>query len=339
MATCWKHLQQQPDINLTVIAFQACTNTAFANDLMDGITHRLLSPEDRHSFPLIKQAILDAKPHIVVLCGWLHPPYRQLTTDPDFAQVKFVMGMDTPWQGTLKQHLAPLVLRRYLSQLDQVVVTGERSWQYACRLGIAPDRIQPGLYGIDYETWQPLLAQRLTEPWPKSFLFIGRYVAVKGIDLLVTAYQQYRTQVHDPWDLVCCGQGQLAPLLQNQIGILNQGFVQPTKLSSIWRHAGALILPSRFDPWPLVLLEAAAAGLPVICTQACGSAVEVIRHDYNGLNVPPEQPDALTRAMVTLHHRYSDLPTWGQRSQTLAKPYAASLWAQRWTRQLTAMVV
>lgn len=334
MSACWRSLQQQPDIHLKVIAFQALTETAFTDDLMQGIPCHLLDLTERHNATLIKQLVVAEQPDVIVLCGWLHPPYRQLAFDPELRHVKFVMGMDTPWLGTWKQRLAPWFLHSYLRRMDRVVVTGERSWHYARHLGVDPQSIKRGLYGIDYSTWAGLYSDRPQQPWPRSFLFVGRYASSKAIDVLVAAYAQYRAQMSDPWQLVCCGKGELAPLLEAQPGIDNRGFLQPHEMQGIWRNTGAFLLPSRFDPWPLALIEAAAAGLPILCTNACGSAVEVVRPWYNGLVIAEDNIPALTDALVTLHNHHADLPQWGARSQQLASPYSAEIWTTRWAALL-----
>jgi glycosyltransferase involved in cell wall biosynthesis len=330
MAACWRKLHQQPNINLTVIAFQAHTAIAFNDEIMHGIPSRLLDFDERYNYQLIKQLVLATNPDIIVLCGWLHHPYRCLASDSDLSHVKFVMAMDTPWQGTFKQYLAPFALRSYLSRINRVVVSGERSWHYARHLGIPPNRIQKGLYGIDFSTWAILYTARTQNLWPRRFLFVGRYVFDKAIDVLVDAYQQYRTQVSNPWTLLCCGKGEMESLLESQPGIENQGFVQPSDMPEIWTSAGAFVLPSRFDPWPLALVEAAAAGLPVVCTDACGSAVEVVRSGYNGQVVPPDDANSLAKALLAIDRAYAHLPSWGIRSQQLAAPYAAENWAERW---------
>jgi glycosyltransferase involved in cell wall biosynthesis len=54
-------------------------------------------------------------------------------------------------------------------------------------------------------------------------------------------------------------------------------------MQKIWQAAGAFLCQADLILGPLALVEAAAAGLPIICTDACGSAVEVIRPGYNGL--------------------------------------------------------
>jgi glycosyltransferase involved in cell wall biosynthesis len=331
MAACWRALAAIPEIELFVIAFQAQTQTVFSDDLMKGIPCRLLNLEERDKPALIEQLVLKQHPDVVVLCGWFHKPYRQLAFSPRLQDPKLIMCMDTPWWGNWKQYLTPWIFRSYLQRMAHFVVNGERSWQYARRLGVPIQNISSlGMCGVDYQTLSPLLSERSRSSWPRSFLFVGRYSQEKAIDILVAAYQEYRLQIPDPWNLVCCGKGELEFQLQAQPGIENRGFVQPSEMQDIWLKAGAFLLPSRFDPWPLALVEAAAAGLPVVCTQVCGSSVEVIRSEYNGIVIPVDDSHALAQALVKIHHNYEDLPIWGQRVQHFAEPYGAEPWAKRW---------
>ncbi len=330
MAACWKTLHDLPDIDVFVIAFKNSTETEFPDQLMQGIPCQLLNLQEKQDANLIKNLVLKERPDVMVFCGWLHKPYSKLAFSSELRETAKVMGMDTPWWGTPKQHLAPFALCSYLQQMNRVVVTGERSWQYARHLGVEPANIIRGLYGIDFNTWSPLYEKRLQNSWPRSFLFVGRYAEAKAPDVLAQAYQLYREQVSEPWNLICCGKGPLVSQLEGHPGIDNRGFVQPSQMQDIWHSAGAFILPSRFDPWPLALVEAAAAGLPVICTDVCGSAVEVIRPYYNGLMIPPENPQALAKALLTIHERYDELSVWGKRSQELAAAYGADIWARRW---------
>ena len=338
MAACWKALHDSAEIDIFVIAFQALTETAFGDRLMQDIPCQLLDLQARQDSKTIEQLVCAQQPDVVVVCGWLHQPYSKLVSAPGLQGTAFVMGMDTPWKDNLRQRLAPLVLRSFLQKMDRVVVTGERSWQYAKHLGIAADRIDRGLYGIDYSSWVPLWEKRSQADWPRSFLFIGRYIPVKAIDVLLEAYQDYRDRVTDPWELVCCGQGELKAQLAGKPGIIDRGFLQPTEMDSVWQSAGVFILPSRFDPWPLAIVEAAAAGLPIICTDVCGSGVEVVRSWYNGLTIPENNVAKLTEALVTFHQLERELPLWGQRSQQLAAPYATDVWVSRWTALLQTAV-
>ncbi len=338
MAACWRALHQAEGVEVYVVAFKALTETAFGDRLMQDIPCQLLDLQHRQDAAAIEQLVLSQQPDVVVVCGWLHQPYCKLVTAQRLGKAAFVMGMDTPWQDNWRQRLAPLVLRSYLQRIDRVVVTGERSWQYARHLGIPTERIERGLYGIDYQSWSPLWAHRAQTVWPRSFLFIGRYISVKAIDILVTAYREYRALVSEPWELVCCGQGELKSQLADQPGITDRGFMQPTEMLSVWQAAGAFILPSRYDPWPLAIVEAAAAGLPIICTDVCGSAVEVVRSWYNGLVIPADNVAALTQALLEIDRQHSELPEWGKRSQQLAAPYATAIWVSRWQNLLRSVL-
>jgi glycosyltransferase involved in cell wall biosynthesis len=347
MAACWRALNDSAEVDVFVLAFKGSKETAFNEErLMQGIPCQLLDYEARQDSIAIEQIVLAQQPDVVYICGWLHQPYCKLVSAAKLQQVAFIMGMDTPWKDNFRQRIGPILLRSYLQRMQRIVVIGERSWQCASRFGIPPERIERSYCGVDYDRWSPLWAQRtqqsapISSPvnWPKSFLFIGRYIPIKAIDVLVQAYLEYRELVEEPWDLVCCGQGELKHQLTGQPGIIDRGFIQPGDMEDVWRSAGAFIMPSRFDPWPVAIVEAAAAGLPIICTDACGSAVELVRSWYNGLVVPEDNVAELTRTLVIFHDRHAELATWGKRSQELAAPYATRFWVDRWKALLADAV-
>ena len=117
---------------------------------------------------------------------------------------------------------------------------------------------------------------------PHSFLFVGRFVPEKCIDTLANAYQLYREGNPEPWPLVCCGTGPLRSSLEDKIGIRVEGFVQPDRLPEILASAGCLILPSLFEPWALVVHEAASAGLVILASEEVGAVPHLVQPGYNG---------------------------------------------------------
>ncbi len=342
MGACWRALAKGPGVDLQVLAFGPGdrTTSAFTESLVADIPCRLLDARERQDEDIVARLAVGFRPDVLVLCGWFHRPYTRLLSRPEFRDVPCVMGMDTPWQGRARQHLARLWLRRLVGRMALVVVSGERSWQYARRLGAPEARIRRGLYGIDAESLFPCHARRLAgdQGWPRRFLYVGRLEPVKGIDVLAQAYTLYRQKAARPWPLSVCGIGPQADLLQRLEGVEYHGFVQPFDLPDIWTRAGAFVLASRFDPWPLVLVEASASGLPVLCTEACGSAVEVVRPFYNGLTVASEDPPALARAMHWIDEHHSELGVFGERSQALAAAYAVEHWARRWHHWLAQVL-
>jgi glycosyltransferase involved in cell wall biosynthesis len=74
----------------------------------------------------------------------------------------------------------------------------------------------------------------------------------------------------------------------------------PAPAETVLAGSDVLVSPSRSEGFPLVTLEAMAAGLPVVAT-AVGGVPEQIVHLENGILVPPEDPDAIAAWLVRLH--------------------------------------
>ena len=165
--------------------------------------------------------------------------------------------------------------------------------------------------------------------YPRRFLFVGRYAREKRLDLLVAAYVRYRRQVSDPWELTCHGIGPEARLLAGVEGITDRGFVQPREMPAILAGHGAFVLASDYDPWPFVIAEAVAAGLPVVCTSACGNSVELVRSYFNGRICGPGDLAGLADGLKWMHDHEADLAWIGERGMPLAAPYAKEVWAER----------
>jgi glycosyltransferase involved in cell wall biosynthesis len=331
MAACWRELAKKHEVDLHVIAWQAGGSAKFQDNIMTDVPTTLLAEKDQNNSAHILQIVLGVRPDVIVLSGWISRAYRELAKFKELKGKKFVMTMDNPWLQNPRQFLAKFALGSFLKRMSCVVVPGERSWQYARRLGMEACKIRRGVYGVDVTALKIIGAERERKAWPKSFFFAGRYVQTKAVDVLARAYRFYRQAAgDDSWPLVCCGTGPMAPLLENCPGIHNKGFIQPKEMSRLWLEAGAFIMPSRFDPWPLAIVEACAAGLPVIATEECGSTIECVRHLYNGYLIPADDTDALAEAMLKVQHNYKNLPEMGKSSTEMAQPYSAEMWAERW---------
>ncbi|MEM8781486.1 MAG: glycosyltransferase family 4 protein [Planctomycetota bacterium] len=333
MAACWRELAARPGVDLHVIAYRpsASLPTAFGEQTMAGVPHDLIDPENQLTADWLTGRVAELEPDAVVVAGWLHPAYRAAITQRRLPGA-YLMGLDLPWMGTLRQRAAPLALRAYFRQIDRVLVCGERAWQYARRLGFAEAAITRGVYGIDYDGLAGALDARTQHPdgWPKRFLFVGRYAEVKGVDLLTEGYRRYRAAHDDPWELVCCGRGPMGNTLTAETGVTDAGFVQPADLPGHMGGAGAFVLPARYDPWPLVVVESCAAGLPVLCSEACGSAVENVRHLHSGYVFPTGSAEAVADALSWAHASRERLPEFGRRARGFAAAYRTQAWADRW---------
>jgi glycosyltransferase involved in cell wall biosynthesis len=163
---------------------------------------------------------------------------------------------------------------------------------------------------------------------PRSFLFAGRFVSEKGVDQLVKAYESYRERSIDPWPLVCCGAGPLGSRLEGRPGIRVEGFVQPDRLCDILASAGCLVLPSTFEPWAIVVHEAASAGLLILASDIVGAAVHLVQDNYNGYIFDCRDVKGLS-ALMSHVSDLSDvrLDAMSRASHLLSKQFSPARWA------------
>lgn len=335
MAACWRALIATGEVDLYVYARASggsAEHAHFSRQVMDGIPHALINSDATPIEPLVRAVLAARKPDIIVLNGWHTAAYRDTTRMPEAASARFVMAMDTPFSGSMRQRYGRFVMRRYFSRIDRVVVAGERAYQLARTLGFAERQIRRGVYGADFEAFAPLLEQRIARPggWPRRFLTAARLVDDKAIDIQVEAYKRYRTLVDDPWTMTFCGTGPLASLLKGVEGVDHRGFVQPADLPAVMAEHGAFVLASRYEPWGVAIAEACAAGLPIACSEACGASIELVRYCYNGTTFQTEDVQSLTDALVWMHKSYADLPEMGRASRDFAAAYSDKIWARRW---------
>ena len=155
--------------------------------------------------------------------------------------------------------------------------------------------------GVDPEEFGP--------PRPRDgtlrFLFAGRHVPQKGIDTLLQATARARSRIGDSFVLELAGDGPERRRLERRARDLDLapsvrflGTLARPDLLEAYRRADAFVLASRFEGFPLVILEAWAAGLPVISTAVGG--VPDLCNDGNAILVPPDDPEALSDAMESL---------------------------------------
>jgi glycosyltransferase involved in cell wall biosynthesis len=287
----------------------------------------------------LRDEVTKQQPDVVVVCGWIFWPFTRLMSDPALADARFILGMDSPWRGTAIQRTSRWRLRRVVRHSDLVVTAGECSAEYARHMGVARDKIRSGYYGFDYDRFSPVADRRANaDAWPRQFLFVGRYVPQKDLATLMAAYAEYRAGVAEPWGLTCCGSGPDARLLQGQPGVIDAGFTQPDQQPDVFATHGAFVLASNFEPWGVVLAEAAASGLPLLCTTACGAGADLVRPEVTGLLTEPGDVQGFARAMRWMHDHEPQLGQMGRRGQQLAKSFSAQAWARRWHNYMADLV-
>ncbi|MDB4432930.1 glycosyltransferase, partial [Akkermansiaceae bacterium] len=95
------------------------------------------------------------------------------------------------------------------------------------------------------------------------------------------------------------------------------------------RAASAFVLPSRFEPWGVVVQEAAASGLPLICSDACGAGVHLLRDRWNGRSFAAGDSDHLVECLLWMHQQSDQqLHELGRHSFELSRQYTPARWVE-----------
>ncbi|GFZ98128.1 hypothetical protein GCM10008018_50410 [Paenibacillus marchantiophytorum] len=174
------------------------------------------------------------------------------------------------------------------------------------KISVIPNGVMPFLIPVDSpKTANSLLASALFDGHSpnKIIAFLGRLVYEKGVHILIAAMRLVLK--HFPQaKLVVAGAGpelerlqQLAAPLGDRVCFV--GFLDESDKNLLLHQAELCVFPSLYEPFGLVALEAMASGTPLIVSDTGGLA-EIVDHEVNGLQVPPDDIHALARQIDKL---------------------------------------
>ena len=327
MVSCLKALKTRHNIQLLVFRWPVSSEAPFDSfDTLDWID-ALYTKRNQHAEDIL-QIVKDFRPDGLLIPGWMDRDYLKVARVMKKQGVTVVAGSDTQWQGTLRQWggklLAPHMLH---NAIDVLWVAGERQRTLARHLGFTGENCWSGLYACDWKKFAYVFNTRDFQSAP-AFLYVGRYTYSKGLDVLLAAYRTYRASVSDPWPLICAGAGEQQHILSGQKGVIDKGFVQPDRLPTLLGKASVFVLPSRKEPWGVALQEAAASGLPLICSTACGASIGLLQDAYNGYLFENGDADHLSRQLIQMHNlQIPERLQMGERSHELSKQFTPQRWA------------
>lgn len=336
MADCWRTLvERQVELKVWIEDSQEGIVDFNPDKIMYGIDYWWATSEKiRKGKKKIKEAIVGEVvswgPDIIFICGWSKelPPY--IAKSPALKKIPMVLEMDMPWEWRFRKFAARFLLWKHLRRFSAVFVPGQSGAFYARWLGFKPSQIFQGKFGVAVEKFTSPDMVSDARQGGKGFLFVGRLSPEKGIRELASAYKKFRewqikkTVMHDEiWTLDVYGMGAESRWLENIEGVVMHGFAQPDEIRAAYATAGAFVIASRWDPWPLVLLESCAAGLPIICTDHCWNIYELVK--TNGIVTRSGDIDALANAMADVVNGMCD----GLFGRKLASGYSCQRWADR----------
>jgi glycosyltransferase involved in cell wall biosynthesis len=204
------------------------------------------------------------------------------------------------WASQLLHRVIPGKLRA-----ETLAVANERTRQSLPR-GVRGQVVELVENGVDLSLW-PGEADRCEVAGPVRFAFAGRLVDWKGVDLLLAAFRPVAVRSEARLDII--GDGPMRATLEERaegLGLKDSvtfhGWLPQAELARRLRTTDVFVLPSLYECGGAVVLEAMAAGLPVIATR-WGGPTDYIDSEC-GILVDPSSPEAfvagLSSAMIAL---------------------------------------
>lgn len=255
------------------------------------------------SIKQLKEFILNLNPDIVYISGWMDKGYLAAVRHLRKIGVPVVCGMDDIWWKTVKQRIAGILFPPFRKMFfSHAWVAGPYQYEYAKRLGFDNTEIIHNCLSADIEEFNRTYTETIGKKkskYPHRFFYAGRFESTKGIEILIQAWVEIKEKRKD-WQLYLAGNGSLHNKIASHSDIVVLNFMQPELLVKEIENSGCYILPSRFEPWALVLHEFSAAGFPIICSDICGAAPVFVTTGYNGFTFKSGDVKDLIQKMLKI---------------------------------------
>ena len=241
-------------------------------------------------------------PDITVISGWMDKGYLVVAIKLRFKKKVVAVCIDDIWFNSFKQNFASFlgIVGIFSIFFSHAWVTGFFQFEYARRLNFKKKNIIYDFYSADTELFSKYflkIKNLKRKKYPHRFIFIGRFEIIKGIEILLKAWESLGIDKKG-WELCFIGDGKLKPMLKNTKNIIVKNFMQPNDLAKELTSGGCMILPSLREPWGVVIHECTAAGLPIIVSDTVGSASHFVIDGYNGFSFNTGNVNSLKEKML-----------------------------------------
>jgi glycosyltransferase involved in cell wall biosynthesis len=267
----------------------------------------------------IHEALHACEPNVVFVPGWSHPASLMAIEWCAENEVACVLMSDSTDYDRARVWWKEAIKRRIVALTQAGFVAGRRAVDYLAQLGMPEERIANGYDVVDNSHfWNGARTAREAARDERErcrlpqhyFLCCSRFIEVKNLSRLIDAYRLYHRGAarrgKEPWHLVLVGDGQQRGVVQEQIidldltkFVMLTGYRSYRELPAYYGLADAFVLASVSEPWGLVVNEAMAAGLPVLVSERCGCAPDLVAQGRNGFTFDPYDVERLA-ALMTL---------------------------------------
>lgn len=298
---------------------------------------------------LLSKLLSDITPEIVAIPGWATPTSQSALLWAKKHKAKTILMSESKKDDDKRTWWKELVKSKfYVSKYSAALVGGNLHREYLAELGLPNERIYFGYDAVDndYFFLQGKIAQveaaRIRKTYPNIpkepyFLCVTRLIERKNVLRLIEAFAAYRLTITDnnAWSLVICGSGDQEVAIRHKVQKLDlvdyvyfPGFVTYQDIGYWYGLASAFVHPALREQWGLVINEACATGLPILCSRTVGACYDLVEEGQNGFTFDPESSEDISHSLVKMHRLEEPRRVaFGKHSQHLVSQYSPQQFA------------
>jgi glycosyltransferase involved in cell wall biosynthesis len=287
------------------------------------------------------QKIHQFKPAVLNITGYYDPAQLLLMLYAKICGIAVVISNESTSQDQSRHWLKEIFKKTIVKLADGFFCFGQSSANYLLQLGATPNKILTTHAAViddkkileNYHKAQPTRyqQQQSLNLRPHNFIFVGRLIPYKNLYQLIEAFG--RIQNAD-WGLIILGEGEQKQELidfctkQKIAGVQFLAGVNWYDVPTYLALADVLVLPSSSEPWGLVVNEAMVCGLPVIVSDKCGCALDLVKNNENGFIFDPQNLTDLAEKMTFFVQNSSKISVMGKQSTQIIAAFSAKEAAQ-----------
>ena len=290
--------------------------------------------------PGLIKAISEEEPDVIISDGFFQWTYAALWLRAR-RRIPHVMCYErTSHTERNAQWYRKIYRKSVLRWIDAICCSGKLCGEYVKSLGFSSDKVTYGHMVADIEQLQRKSIKVSTQQVQKKrselglnrivFIYVGQIIPRKGIMQLLQAWNTFSKEIlQDECSLLLVGGGIQESQCreyceQNQLdNVCFTGVINYDQLSLYYRCADIFVIPTLEDNWSLVVPEAMACGLPIMCSRYNGCWKELVKNG-NGLVFDPLNISDIVKKLHFCLKKSRNLKAMGNNSKQIVKNYTAT---------------
>jgi glycosyltransferase involved in cell wall biosynthesis len=285
----------------------------------------------------ILKAIKEFKPDVVNLTGYYDLASWIILSYCKLKGIKTILSNESTANDHARNGFKESVKAFIIKQFDGYFNFGTNSENYILSLGISKEKMLVRRNCVDNKALNKIYLKQLPNrnerqkalKLPsKNFIFVGRLIDFKNLFHFLEAFDFAKKESINDWGVIILGDGEQKADLKKYVlekNILNISFQKGVSWQQVPEYlalSNVLVLPSYSEPWGLVVNEAMACGLPVLVSDKCGCAIDLVNNGANGFTFSPFNNQQLTNVLLKFMNKEVNLEQMGKASEQIIKDYS-----------------